>query len=148
MTRMFECASCDPCCYLVTDEDEVYTPGGCPWPEISNAPRWRDVGAVRLIELAFSGEMAAAVLDGRKCCTTRRTRHGDRGDKFDVAGVGFQIVQVLPATLSDVRDALYEAEGFATPQAFEETWRALHGGAFEADREVWVHFFARLPEDD
>ena len=147
MTRMFECASCDPCCYLVTDENEICIPGGCPWPEIANAPRWREVGVVNWIGLAFSGEMAAAVLDGRKCCTTRRTRHGDRGDEFEVAGVGFRIVQVLPATLSDVRDVFHKAEGFATPQAFEEAWRALHGGEFEAG-EVWVHFFARLPEGD
>lgn len=146
MTRIFECSKCDPCCRLATDEDEIYIPDGCPWPEISNAPMWREVGAVSRIDLEFSGEMAAAVLNGRKCCTTRRTRHGDRGDEFEVVGVGFRLVQVLRATLPDVRDALYMAEGFATPQAFEETWRALHGGEFETGRDVYVHFFARLPE--
>ena len=145
MTRMFECTCCDPCCRLTTDEDEIYTPGGCPWPEIANAPAWRDVGAVIRIDLPVFWEPVAVFLQGRKCCITRSTRHGDPGNEFAVAGVMFRIVQVLPATLSDVRDVFHRAEGFATPQAFEEAWRELHGGEFEADREVWVHFFARLP---
>lgn len=145
MTRMFECTCCDPCCRLVTEENEIYTPGECPWPEVATAPIWREVGAVNRIDLAFSGEMASAVLDGNKCCTTRRTRHGDLGDEFAVAGVVFRILQVLPAALRDVRDVFHRAEGFATPQAFETAWRALHGGEFEAGRDVWVHFFARCP---
>lgn len=144
MTRMFECARCAPCCRLATDEDEIENPDGCPWPAGERTPLWREVGAVSRIDLAFSGEMAAFALAGRTCCTTSRARHGDRGDGFAVVGAGFRIVQVLCATLSDARDALCMAGGFATPQAFEETWRALHGGGFEADRHVYVHFFARL----
>ena len=97
------------------------------------------------IELAFSPAMAAAALDGRKCCTTPRTRHGDRGDEFEVAGVRFRIVQTLRGSLSQVRDTLHEAEGFETPQAFEETWRALHDDRFELARDYHIHFFARCP---
>ena len=98
-----------------------------------------------LIELRFSPAMAAAALDGSKCCTTRRERHGRRGDEFEVAGARFRIVQVLRGTLSQVRDTLYEAEGFETPEAFEETWRALHGGEFVTGREYQIHLFARCP---
>lgn len=134
MTRLFECAGCAPSCRLATDGDEIDEPDGCPWPAGERTPLRREAGIVSRVDLAFSGEMAAFALAGRTCCTTRRARHGDRGDGFAVAGAGFRVVQVLCATLSDARDAHRTAGGFAAPEASE------------ADRHVRVHFLAGLPE--
>lgn len=96
-----------------------------------------------LVEIPFSPAMARAAITGRTCCTTHGRELGQRGDEFTVAGVRFRIVQVLRATLPQVRDMLYGAEGFATPADFEGTWRRLHRGRFTTRTEYWVYLFAR-----
>lgn len=98
-----------------------------------------------LIEIPFSPAMAEAAVSGWKCCTTRGHEMGRRGDEFTIAGVRFRIVQVLRGTITQVRDTLYEAEGFATPADFEETWKKLHRGHFTTGKEYWIHLFARCP---
>ena len=98
-----------------------------------------------LVESRFSPAMAEAAVGGWKCCTTRGREIGRRGDEFEIAGVRFRIVQVLRGTLSQVRDTLYEAEGFANPADFEGTWRSLHRGHFTTGRDYWIYLFARCP---
>lgn len=100
------------------------------------------------IDLPFSERMRRAVLNGRKCCTTRRTRKGDPGDWFALDGETFRILDICPLPLWRIRDLYFLLEGCTSKEHFECLWRYLHGGAFEEHAICWVHFFVRFPIPD
>lgn len=87
--------------------------------------------------------MARAVKEGRKCCTTRGTVRGAPGDVFDVGGVCFRLIDVVPVPLIRVRDELYRQEGFGSLEEFEKTWRGICWGKWAPDKICYVHYFAR-----
>jgi len=98
-----------------------------------------------LIDLKFSPDMAEAVLDGRKCCTSRSERKGAPGDEFEIEGVRFRIVDVKEEVLAHIGNDWYRLEGVDSPEAFERLWRSLHRGHYSLMRYYFVHFFARCP---
>lgn len=42
MTRTFACSSCEPGCRLETDEDDIYPPSLCPWPNAGAEAAWEE----------------------------------------------------------------------------------------------------------
>lgn len=96
-----------------------------------------------MISIPFSPEMAAAALNGYKCCTTRSKPYGKTGDIFQINGVSFRILDIQQHTLNYVHQNLYRLEGFDTPEAFELAWRILHRGKFTSLLKYSVHFFVR-----
>ena len=97
-----------------------------------------------LIDLQFTAEMEKAVLEGRKCCTSRRERHGNPGDRFIVGDVIFQIVDVIRVDLGEVAEAYFRLEGFESAQKFRDFWDHVYHAPISGWDMVYVHFFARL----
>lgn len=97
-----------------------------------------------LIVLQFTPEMESAILGGRKCCTSRRERHGNPGDRFIVGDVVYQIVDVLRVDLGEVAEAYFRLEGFDTGQEFRDFWIQVYNKPVTDWDMVYVHFFARL----
>jgi len=94
------------------------------------------------IEIPFSPEMAKAVFEGRKICTSRNKRYGKEAEQFEVEGKTFFLVAVMCLPLAHVARFLYVAEGFNYPDEFIATWNKLHPRkVFEPEHLVWVHFF-------
>jgi hypothetical protein len=96
-----------------------------------------------MISIPFSPEMAAAMIDGIKCCTSRSKAYGGPGYLISINGATFRILDVHLHPLQYIRDHLYRIEGFSSPEAFEHTWRQLHRGNFLPDKIYHVHYLAR-----
>lgn len=96
------------------------------------------------IELEFTPEMAAAAIEGRKCCTFRRVKHGEVGDTFEIDGRIYRIVQIWPSWLADTIRRYYGAEGFES-RADMEKWALKHYPNLSISG--FVHFFAYVPRD-
>ena len=101
-----------------------------------------------MISLSFSPEMEAAILAGRKICTTRREIHGQTGDRFQVRGRGYQIVDVVEGGLSDISEYYYLLEGFSEPQEFSDFWARCYGVRWDGRQSGYVHFFATAVEGE
>ncbi|MCK9592811.1 MAG: ASCH domain-containing protein [Methanoregula sp.] len=98
-----------------------------------------------LITLRFAPEMEDAILAGKKCCTSRKNKKGEVGDLFVVKDRLYRIVHVHHCLLYSVRDAYYDAEGFAYPGDFQEFW-ITHIGKFDPGQIAHLHFFAYVTE--
>jgi hypothetical protein len=99
---------------------------------------------MRRIDLPFSAEMARAVTEGRKCCTSRRDLKGMPGDFFELEGARFRILNVSRERAADIALNFCRLEGFRDTQecreALHEIYPDLEGRDF-----LYVHFFARCP---
>ena len=92
----------------------------------------------------FSKEMTAALLDGRKCCTSRSKKYGELGDTFNVEGEVFRIVDIVPELLSDITALYYRCEGCRTADEFIDLWKRLHRGVWNPDRVYYIHFLGHV----
>ena len=101
-----------------------------------------------LISIPFSPEMAAATLNGMKCCTSRSQLYGRAGDLFAVDGALFRRLDTHLHSMNSVRNCLYRLEGFPSPDAFEHTWRQLHKSEFNPVSVYYIHYFARADGGD
>lgn len=101
------------------------------------------------IELDFTPEMAAAVIEGRKCCTIRREKHGEAGDTFEVEGRTYRILQIDDTCMWFAVPDLYAAAGFDSPAELRDAYQKQYNiPKWEGDLVAFVHFFARVPEDE
>jgi hypothetical protein len=100
------------------------------------------------IDLPFSDEMAVAVDEGRKECTSRNSKKGVPGDTFVVKDRHYKITRVISMPLVRVALGLYKEEGFATSDAFKDYYDSLYkkrgGNGYVSNKVVWVHFFVRM----
>ena len=98
-----------------------------------------------LITLAFAPEMEDAIIAGKKCCTTRREKHGEVGDLFVVRDRVYRICHIHHCLLYSARDGYYDAEGFEFPGDFQEFW-TKNVERFDHSKIVHLHFFAYLTD--
>jgi hypothetical protein len=100
------------------------------------------------VKIPFQPEFELPVLMGQKKCTSRTKRYGRAGDTFEVFGASFRLTGIYRMPLSGVL-ALYEAEGFKSPEAFIACWNRLHPRRkFQPDQKVWVHWFERISKGE
>jgi len=99
------------------------------------------------IEIPFRADMAKAILEGRKSCTSRTKQYGEPGDTFQVQGMRLQLLRIEQHVLAYVSSYLYGAEGTNSPQEFEELWAEIHPRrGFIEDEAVFTHFFEPVDE--
>jgi len=98
-----------------------------------------------LIDLKFSPAMAEAVLDGRKCCTSRRDLKGMPGDTFEIDGKLFRIIDVSRERVADVALNFSRLEGFRSEDTCLEKLMEIYPDLGRRDF-LYTHFFARCPE--
>jgi|GEM_PF-6946796 len=84
--------------------------------------------------LNFTKENQELINEGRKICTARREIYNDP-----------RVTWVVRVRLIDVRNHLFEMEGYGSPEEFERVWRGIHRGHFITERKgkpvyVYVHF--------
>lgn len=104
------------------------------------------------ITIPFSREMAIAAIDGRKVATIRSEAKGEIGDVFCIYSNEpkhyhvnqFRLLEIMAVDLLTIRNIYFRLEGFDSPEAFEETWMALHQGHFTTDKLYYIHFFGRV----
>lgn len=96
------------------------------------------------VSIPFSREMRQAIVQGRKCCTTRCGVVCDIGDTFLVASKTYRVLCIEKRPLKTVRNQLFRMEGCESPPEFETLWRRLHRGCFSADSLFYVYWFARV----
>lgn len=100
------------------------------------------------IELEFAPGMASAVLEGRKCCTIRREKHGEAGDTFGVEGRTYRILQIHQTCLCFAVIDFYGAAGFASHAELRDAYQKQYNlQKWDGEMTVFVHFFARVPEE-
>lgn len=101
-----------------------------------------------LINIPFTDDMALAVIEGRKSCTTRTKRYGRVGDVFRVEHEArFEtliLTQIEQYPLWLVAVKYYDKEGFSSQEYFQEKWRQLHHRrGYRPNDIVWTHFFEK-----
>lgn len=99
-----------------------------------------------VIPLAFAPEMEELIIQGKKCCTTRRSLHGEVGDMFIVRDRIYRICHIHHCCLYSVKGAYYDAEGFTSPEAFQDFWEKTIEPSFDEFNTVFLHFFAYVSD--
>ena len=99
-----------------------------------------------LINLKFSPEMEQAILDGRKCCTTRDEKKGQLGDIFVVKNRLYRIIQIDECDLI-YASVMANAEGFNTDIEFEDCMMDIYPD-LSLDSTVYIHYFASMGKID
>jgi len=97
-----------------------------------------------LIHLSFSPEMEKAILEGRKIMTSRRESRPEWRPGPGVFRVGdrnYQIVACWWGYYKLIRDRLYAAEGFSSPEELDQYFRGL--GYPTHDRAHYFMIFFR-----
>jgi hypothetical protein len=93
------------------------------------------------ILIKFAPDMKKAILEGRKCATSRNEKKGELGDFFLLNGRRFVLDYLQHRTLGGVANWAFVDEGFKSPEAFRKRWRELHRGHYCGINKVWVHWF-------
>jgi hypothetical protein len=113
----------------------------------------------RLIPLSFTPKMKKAILEGKKCCTTRVIRKDAKGriitprfemtDQFIVEDRLYEIIGVQIRTIQDVYVSYLSMEGFrdtdekTASQQFEEFFaKEMQLPKHKWENPVNVYFFA------
>jgi hypothetical protein len=97
---------------------------------------------MKKIFIPFLPEMQAAILAGKKTCTSRTKRYGEIGDYFFIGTKKFALTSIDGNYLQFIRDYYYMNEGFNAPEEFESIWKKLHPRkGFCPDQSVLTHWF-------
>lgn len=92
--------------------------------------------------LPFHRQMRDAVLNGKKCMTSRNKPYGRPGDRFLVENREYIIEWVMPFRLGFVACFLYGYEGFKSPKEFIDFWGVIaRGHPFNPRKIVFTHKF-------
>ena len=97
------------------------------------------------IEIPFRADMREAIIEGRKCCTSRRSCKGRPGDTFAIGTRTYRLTAVRRHQLHYVASALYKDEGVDSPAEFGTLWAEIYP-VRERDpyQLVWVHHFEEV----
>lgn len=93
-----------------------------------------------LIKIKFNSEMERAIIEGRKCCTTRDEIKGNIGDLFRVKDRMYRIIQVDESDLF-YSSAMANAEGFKSDIEYLDCMSEIYPDLVECS-PVFIHHFA------
>ena len=93
-----------------------------------------------LIKIKFNSEMERAIIEGRKCCTTRDEIKGNIGDLFRVNDRMYRIIQVDEIDLF-YSSAMANAEGFKSDIEYLDCMSEIYPDLVECS-PVFIHYFA------
>ena len=93
-----------------------------------------------LIKIKFNSEMERAIIEGRKCCTTRDEIKGNIGDLFRVNDRMYRIIQVDEIDLF-YSSAMANAEGFKSDIEYLDCMSEIYPDLVECS-PVFIHHFA------
>ena len=91
--------------------------------------------------------MTAAILAGRKTCTSRTRRYGVAGEIVDSPAGELVIIAVQRSKLGHIAEQLYLQEGLSSPERFIALWKGIHPRKrYDPDQLVWLHEFHKHKE--
>lgn len=80
-----------------------------------------------------------------------RTAPGGRAwDTFHTNGRRFEIIDVSERSAGTTASTYYRLEGCATPEDYIRGWKESHGGHWEPDQILYIHWFRDIssPKED
>jgi len=97
----------------------------------------------RMEILTFTADQITLILEGRKNGTIRRTRHGQIGDTFAIAGITYRITSIL-STYRGVAPMMYwHQEGCLDAEDHNNLLCRIYPNLTKDDR-VYFHTFAAV----
>lgn len=93
-----------------------------------------------IVNIRFRKDLIEPILNGRKTCTTRLTRHGNKGDVFFVECKPYVLTSVQKVDLQEVALCDCLSEGFNSPHEFRVVWNQIYHG-YDPGEKVWRHRF-------
>ena len=100
------------------------------------------------IDIPLDNQWRAAMLNGRKTCTSRTKAYGAEGGTFGAFGGEFILTEVRELTLETVCFEHYLEEGCHSPLEFRNVWIKLHPRVgFVPEQVVHCHWFSRIVQE-
>ena len=94
------------------------------------------------ITIPFHHEMEKAIIENRKCCTSKNKKQGNVGDWFVINDNTYRLTFVLRCTLEEVATEYYKDEGVDSTEAFITMWNKLHPIlGYVPTKLVYTHWF-------
>lgn len=99
-----------------------------------------------IINLKFSPDMEEAIMEGRKCCTTRDKRKGEIGDLFVIKDRVYRLTDIQEVDSLDIQYC-HRNDGFENVTNYMEKLHNLYPDKFkdlmgEPIPVLYVHYFA------
>ena len=93
--------------------------------------------------MPFLDQFEEPVTSGRKTCTARNKKYGEKGDILDTPfGVQIRILDVGQIRLASVAYLFYKEEGVKSPEEFKAIWNEIHPGKpYTDEHKVYIHKF-------
>jgi hypothetical protein len=85
-----------------------------------------------------NGRTIEAVAEGRMSQIHRGQQYAEEGDRFEIDGETFEVVDVTERKLGDVTDEDARREGSSDLEAYKQRMVRAHGGDFEWDEDADV----------
>lgn len=102
-------------------------------------------GPIQTVDIPFNTWSEAQLEQGEKTATTRTSKQGNPGDRFDAIGNTYELTHVVKLPLKIVANWFYDQEGAENPAEFREVWADIHyQRGFEPDWRVWLHLFREV----
>lgn len=98
-----------------------------------------------IVDIPFNTWSKDQLEKGEKTATTRTSRQGNPGDRFEAAGKSFELTHVVKLPLEVVAHWFYGHEGAESPANFRRVWAAIHyQRGYDPDWKVWLHLFREV----
>ena len=92
-----------------------------------------------------NGRMRQGAVEGDVTQIHRGDRYADEGDRFDVDGETFEVVEVRERRLGDLTDEDARAEGMENLEAYRELLNRVHENfEWDDDSDVVLHRFEKV----
>ena len=92
-------------------------------------------------------DLVRAAIEGRKTEQRRDGLYAYPGDRFELGGVAFEVVDVRRERLGDMTDEDARREGYESLEAYRQAILSIHPGMrWNPDGLVWVHVFRRAEQ--
>jgi hypothetical protein len=95
-------------------------------------------------ELLPAERIRQAVLAGDVTQLHRGDQHASEGDRFEIDGVTFEVVEVETERLGDLTDEDARAEGSPNLEAYKERIERTHDVEWDDDDTAVLHRFERV----
>lgn len=101
----------------------------------------------QFVDIPFNGWSENQLRSRNKWATTRTSRYGRRGDRFEAVGTIWELTHVVQVPLRVVAEHFYNEEGCMAKEDFIDIWEDIHyRKGYVPDWDVWLHLFREVDD--